>query len=204
VYIVIALLALIVGGGLVAMLKSNAGNNQTNETQRSVASEPSVTPKAASSQAQTKTVTVSAQRMWTDTGIDATAGDLLEITASGRANASGVSTDAAYKWVGPDGWGYEPEFNNGETGERMRWVYVLGSNSSLVCLTGKVGNSGTPFKVGSNYTFTAEQDGRLYLGVNDAISDYKGNVIYNGNETGTIWPDNGGSFIANVKRTFRR
>lgn len=202
-YIVIALLALLVGGGLVAMLKSNASNNQTNEPQKSVASEPSVTSSAASPQTQSKTITVSGQRMWTDTGIDVKSGELLEINASGRANASGVSTDGAYKWVGPDGWGYAPEFNNSETGEPMRWVYVLGSNSSLMCLTGKVGTNGTPFKVGSNYSFTADQTGRLYLGVNDVISDYKGNVLYRGDETGTIWPDNGGSFIANVKRTFR-
>jgi hypothetical protein len=198
---VIALLALVAGGGLVALLKSSASNVLSNESQKSTAPAMPVTSKGASPQTFTTTITVSAQRMWTDTGIDVRSGDLLEITASGRANASGVSTDAAYKWVGPEGWGYAPEFNNGQTGERMRWVYVLGSDSSLMCLTGKVGN-GTPFKVGSNYTFTAEDNGRLYLGVNDVISDYKGNVIYNGNETGAIWSDNGGSFIANVKRTF--
>jgi len=153
---------------------------------------------------ETKTITVSAQRMWTDTNLQLTIGDLVEINASGRVNASGVSTDAAYKWVGPDGWGYSPEFRNGQTGEQMKWVYVLGPGTSLMCLTGKIGRSGRPFKIGSHYSFTAQESGTLYLGANDIVSDYKGNIVYGLDEMKPIWLDNGGTFAAVVKRVRTR
>lgn len=201
-YLIVGLLALIIGGGMVTLLRSRDKADPSNESQnRTASAAPVESTKPPSKKEESKTVTVSAQRMWTDTNIQLKNGDLIEINASGKANASGVSTDGAYKWVDPDGWGYAPEFTNGETGEPMRWTYVLGRGTSLMCLTGKVGKNGQPFKVGRYYTFTASENGTLYLGANDVISDYKGNILYSLDETGIIWPDNGGAFTATVKRT---
>jgi hypothetical protein len=151
-------------------------------------------------QIQTKTVTVSAKLMWTNTGVELRTGDYIKIEASGQCNASGVTTDGAYKWVGPDGWGYSPKFNAGNTDKPMRWVYVLGSESSLGCMTGKVGRNGKPFMVGNSYTFTAPENGTLYLGFNDNISDWQGNIIHSLNEEGVIWDDNGGAFTATIRK----
>jgi hypothetical protein len=149
---------------------------------------------------ETKTVTVSAKKMWTDTGVQVRKGDYIVIEASGQANASGVSTDGAYKWVGPDGWGHAPKFNAGNTNNPMRWVWVLGSESSLGCMTGKIGRNGRPFMVGSSYTFTAQENETLYLGFNDHISDWQGNIIYSLDEDGIVWEGNGGSFIATIRK----
>jgi hypothetical protein len=149
---------------------------------------------------ETKTITVSAKKMWTDTGVQIRKGDYIIIEASGQANASGVATDAAYKWVGPDGWGYAPKFNNGNTGQPMRWVLVLGSESSLGCMTGKIGKYGRPFRVGSYHTFTAKENGTLYLGFNDHISDWQGNIIYSSDEDGVVWEDNDGAFTATIRK----
>ena len=196
-YLIVGLLALIIGGGIATLLISK----DKAESQNPTTSAQVESTKPAYRTEETKIITVSAQRMWTDTNVQLKNGDLVEINASGKVNASGVSTDPAYKWVDPDGWGYAPEFKNGETGEPLRWTYVLGPGTSLMCLTGKVGPNGQPFKVGRHYLFTAQENGTLYLGANDVISDYKGNIVYTLDESSIIWPDNGGAFTVNVKRT---
>jgi hypothetical protein len=142
---------------------------------------------------------VDAQQMWTDTGIQLSKGDTLNITASGQANACTISGDAANKWVSPDGWGYTPQFNMGDGGEPTNWIYVLGKGTSLECLTGKIGKRGKPFRVGSSFSSDVNQTGTLYLGVNHAISDWKGNIVLSLNEGGKIWPDSAGGFTAKIK-----
>lgn len=201
-YLIVGLLALIIGGGIATLILSKDNAEFPDESQNRTTSAAQVEPtKPTSRKEEAKTVTVSAQRMWTDTNIQLKNGDLVEINAAGKVNASGVATDDLYKWVDPDGWGYAPEFRNTETGEPMRWTYVLGPGTSLMCLIGKVGENGKPFKVGRQYLFTAQENGTLYLGANDVISDDKGNIIYSLDKSNNTWPDNGGTFTANVKKT---
>lgn len=148
-------------------------------------------------QNQAKTIIVDAQRMWTDCSIQIRKGDLIKIEASGQVNACTAPGDGANKWVGPDGWGYQPEFNI--AGVRTDWVHVLGRGTSLECLTGKIGKKGMPFKVGRYSRFTAQEAGVLYLGVNHVISDYQGHIIHSLDEEGVIWPGSAGSFSATVQ-----
>ena len=149
---------------------------------------------------ETRSMHVSAKKMWTDTGIRVNVGDHISIDATGLANASGVHTDGAFKWVGPNGWGYTPEFTNAENGQPMNWIYVLGKGSSLGCMTGKIGSHGAPFMVGSSYMFVAQERGNLFLGFNDHISDWQGNPIFGLDNDGVTWPDNGGGFLARIRK----
>jgi hypothetical protein len=57
-----------------------------------------------------KTVEANSQKMWTPTGIIVKLGEVIKINASGTATACTNPKDAAYKWVGPDGWGYDPHY----------------------------------------------------------------------------------------------
>ena len=101
---------------------------------------------------------------------------------------------------GPRWLGLCPKFNNGNTGQPMRWVLVLGSESSLDCMTGKIGGYVRPFRVGSYHTFTAQESGTLYLGFNDHISNWQGNIIYSTDEDGVVWEENEGAFTATIRK----
>lgn len=136
---------------------------------------------------ETATVTVDAQKMWTNTNIQISAGDLIKIEASGEVNGS-VRGIAANKWVGPDGWKRSPSV----TGQA---VWLLGNNSSYMCLIGRVGN-GRPFKVGRQYSFTATASGPLHLGINDEAVDENSNPI---SDDSPGWKDNAGSFTVTVQ-----
>lgn len=102
-------------------------------------------------------------------------GQRIRIQASGEVNASSPATpnDGAYRLVGPSGWGSDPGFNSGRSGP-------LPAGQSFMALTARV-SSGEPSVVdgqwkyvGDSQVITADQDGYVYLVVNDRVGDKSG------------------------------
>jgi hypothetical protein len=107
-------------------------------------------------------VAVSSTVVWTDTGVDVSAGDVIQVEATGTV-AAAVGDPRTY--VGPDG-SLNPEFvgaNRDENG-----VKVGGGHAALI---GMVGENGKPFLIGASNTIDVDTDGRLLLGVNDGGLD---------------------------------
>lgn len=141
-----------------------------------------------------QSITVDASQMWTNTGIQIKQGDRFTINASGQVNI-GSPGDGADKWVGPDGWGHIPQFMS-STGQPHRYVYAV--NNSAGSLIGKIGNS-RPFQVGSSYNGTSQNNGTLYLGANDVISDPNGRILDEASATSMTFANNRGSFNVQVQ-----
>ena len=124
-----------------------------------------------------------------DTKIQVKKGRTITISASGRINGSSTPGDGAYKWVGPDGWGSDPTFNQGRTGPLQR-----GQSFMALCVrigTGKLSASDGRWRLaGSNVQFVADQDGTLHLTVND-VDDPTG--------MGDWWTDNQGEFAVQIQ-----
>ena len=102
---------------------------------------------------QSQLVHVPASMAWTDAGFDLHVGDLLAIEAGGAiAHAVGGTL------VGPAG----------DTDTNVRTANLPGLNEvNHGALIGRIGDAGTPFFVGSTYRITIQNDGRLFLGIND-------------------------------------
>jgi hypothetical protein len=141
-----------------------------------------------------KSITVSAKRIWTPTGIYLRKDQMVTVDATGKVNACILPDDAANKSVEADGWGYDPQEEWKKNGAQVDWGYVLGKGSSLMCLTFKVGD-GSAIQAGKHKMFEALSDGELYLGVNDALYDH-GNLL---NDSSPQWQDNDGEFSVTVK-----
>jgi hypothetical protein len=125
----------------------------------------------------TKTLEVPSTTAWLDTGIDVTAGQFLQITATGKVH-----------------YGEKPEqvtdANGGHySGKKFFPAAVL--PTTVVCsLTGKVGGTteigtGTPVVegtsksgpgfVGVSYEEIVHESGRLFLGFNDQVTTFSDN-----------------------------
>jgi hypothetical protein len=102
------------------------------------------------------TTSVAVDQNWTDTGLDVTIGQLVIITASGTAAASGV-VQGVPQWFGPDGVGPNCE----DPSKPFPWA--------LNMLIGKVGDLGDAFPAGNFCSFTVDVTGRLFLGVNNGL-----------------------------------
>lgn len=100
-----------------------------------------------------------ANKEWVDTGLDLVEGDVLRIAATGTI------TFATNKNTGP----------NGAARDWRDLVRTLPVNDAgRGALIGKMGESGTTVKaflVGEHAEFTAERNGRLFLGINDNTYD---------------------------------
>ncbi|HVQ38252.1 MAG TPA: tetratricopeptide repeat protein [Pyrinomonadaceae bacterium] len=124
-----------------------------------------------------------------DTKIQVKKGQTITILGTGRINGSSNPSDGAYKWVGPDGWGSDPTFNQGRTGPLQR-----GQSFMALCVrigTGKLPvNDGRWRLAGSNFQFTADQDGTAHLTVND-VNDPTG--------MGDWWSDNQGELAVKIQ-----
>ncbi len=97
---------------------------------------------------RTAPVVVDGATAWTDTGFDVAPGDRIQVQATGLVFHDPVDS------IGPDG-----ERSPGGEGP-------LGSvhHSALI---GRISDTGAPFLVGESVDRTAEQAGRLFLGIND-------------------------------------
>jgi hypothetical protein len=119
-------------------------------------------------------ITVPGNPIWIDSGIRVTVGQTYNITASGfvnvwnmcETNKSGRSAyvDCADMTMGPDG-GFSIITAIPYVDDRYN-LYPM-PNEMLGALIARIGN-GSPFVVGSNYTFTAQVEGTLWFLVNDA------------------------------------
>ena len=100
-------------------------------------------------------VVVPGTESWTDTGIDLSIDDMVSIEAEGAVTPS---TDNE-PHVGPDGVPDRPSAQ----------VYNVEGleEENHASLIGRIGESGAPFLVGSELSFTADTEGRLFLGIND-------------------------------------
>jgi hypothetical protein len=107
---------------------------------------------------------VNNRSVWTDTGIDVRAGQLLDIDATGSIRFSSRAVDTA----GPGGGGH------------LATARAPMPRLAIGALIGRVGNS-APFLVGANRSgLRAPATGRLYLGINDDnLSDNSGEFQVN-------------------------
>jgi hypothetical protein len=103
----------------------------------------------------TRVVTVPGDQPWTDTGVDFEPGEKIAIRATGS-----VQYVREGSFVGPDG----------DNRRDPHQVNIL-SGTPHAALVGKVNAGGQPFPVGSSLRTTADEKGRLFLGVNDAEVD---------------------------------
>jgi len=118
----------------------------------------------------TRTVSVSSQRAWTDTGIDLRATDTASVAASGSIQAA---QDRRIRMQQPGG--FVPNCNRPKElfGEPAGPVPA----PSLSCwsLIGRVGARGTIFEIGKAATLPPGSAGRLYLGANtDSFANNSG------------------------------
>ncbi len=105
--------------------------------------------------------------MWQDTGVTVAAGDTLTISSNGSA------------------WTHEgqPIGADGQPGTTVLGPNTPLSGAPLMALIGRLGPTGTPFLVGSNYQATSVASGALYLAPNDNWY--------------TLW-DNGGTLAVSI------
>lgn len=133
-------------------------------------------------------VTLRATDQQLDTHIQVGKGQTITISATGRINGSSTPGDGAYKWVGPEGWGYDPDFNRGRKGPLPR-------GQSLMVLCARIGvgqlpiNDGMWRVVGARAQLTAPDDGTIHLTVND-VNDPTG--------AGDWWSDNQGELSITI------
>jgi hypothetical protein len=169
-YIAIALLALLVGGGLVALLKSGAISSQV---PTSPTLNPAATPNLSSSspkQASTPlperrewTVVVPGNVRWLDTGIQAQKGMTLAIQAAGTVTWGPAIANAA-NIVGPNGT--RPPYEQ----DAASFPIPKAGIGSLVMRIGTV-----KYAIGANDTVNVAETGTIELMVNDdAVGDNSG------------------------------
>jgi hypothetical protein len=135
----VALIVLALGAWL--LTRSGDGSQDTSDTTASVTvSEPGRV---------SSPVTVDGTKPWTDTGIDVSKGDLVEVTATGSVFHNEFAS------TGPEGIPNTP------------LLATPLPSANHAGLLGRVAQDGAPFFVGASSTFTADRDGRLFLGIND-------------------------------------
>jgi hypothetical protein len=94
---------------------------------------------------------------WTDTGMDVSAGEHYNINVEGIASTDGATVPQDAYWYDAAG-GRVPADN----------TYPL-PGAPIQSIIGRVGATGTPFYVGTLFTFNANKSGRLFLGFNDTF-----------------------------------
>jgi hypothetical protein len=107
------------------------------------------------------TVTVDSRQRWTDAGVDVRAGDVIEVSARGSITMSHDDNDTAT----PAG---------SRTGRGAQNAPVPAVAGALIARI----DQGAPVLVGDRQSFTADRNGRLYLGVNDDhLDDNRGQFV---------------------------
>jgi Ca2+-binding EF-hand superfamily protein len=99
-----------------------------------------------------RSIVVDGSRGWVDTGINVRSGDRIVIDADGRITLSNNSSDVA----NPGGARSGRQASNAPL-----------PSQAAGALIARIGGDGSPILVGSRQSFTANNNGRLYLGVND-------------------------------------
>ena len=113
-------------------------------------------------------------------------GQKITFIASGTVTGVTNPYDGAYKYIGPEGWSYEPCFLSG----RKKFLQV----GPFMGLLGKLEGDEEWFYIGKSKTIIAKTSGeKISLGPNEALID----------KDGTYHPewmtDNGGRYIVTIK-----
>jgi hypothetical protein len=145
-----------------AATSTSSGSSQSNPPSTPASSSAPVTTSPAPPSSSTaaanldaplgaaKSVTVPGTVAWTDTGLKVTAGERVNITATGTVDNAPGSPN------GPDGVS-NPALD----------IYSVVGTDHHAALIGLVAGSAGPFLVGANYNNVAPATGELYLGIND-------------------------------------
>ncbi|MDQ4097542.1 MAG: LecA/PA-IL family lectin, partial [Actinomycetota bacterium] len=99
--------------------------------------------------ASRREVVVDGTRSWSDTGIELSVGDQVRVTAAGSVFHNESSS------IGPEGFPNRPD------------LLTPLDRANHAGLLARVGDTGEAFYVGRGASFTADRDGRLFLGIND-------------------------------------
>ena len=116
-------------------------------------------------------VSIIVDQTWTDTGIQVTEGEPLNIAASGEMNYWTDGCPDTYSCiVTPDGIPIPECLARGVTQQQLEGFPAEAAGANLTCwsLMGMIGSDGIPFRVGSYLETTASVSGELFLGVNDS------------------------------------
>lgn len=105
---------------------------------------------------------------WVDSGFSVETGQELTVTAYGQVVTARINVFDSGSVSGPDGQVSICPNYDGAPPCAMDFA-------PYGALVGKIGADGTPFLIGSNYTYTADSSGDLYLAVNDLLIYYGDN-----------------------------
>ena len=138
-----------------------------------------------------KIVTVSSVDFWTDTKINVMAGQTISIKASGEVFGHYNPPERIWGPLTPDG----------QTDEIADSLWML-PGVPKIALIAKIGEDGTPIKIGKAAILSADRDGRLFLGVNDRIYLHPSDHHYAEGDTRHMhqgcYTDNRGEFLARI------
>jgi hypothetical protein len=138
---------------------------------------------AGGSEVVQETVTVRGDAAWTDTGIDVSEGDYIDIVASGSILHNSSDPLSA---VGPDGAGEEAAPPLNTPGEGV-YLYPPGHGG----LIARYGDGAPVFGIGDQWADNASRSGRLQLGIND----------FNGGNVTDAVANNTGAFTVRITVT---
>ncbi|MFQ5637564.1 MAG: hypothetical protein ACE5IR_06165 [bacterium] len=138
------------------------------------------------------TVTVSSVDFWTDTGIDVKVGQTISISAEGEVYGHYNPPERVWGPLGPEG----------QTDESADSLWML-PGSPKIALIAKIGEDGTPLKIGASASFSTERKGRLFLGVNDRVYLHPSDHHYVEGESRQMhtgcYEDNKGQFTVQLR-----
>lgn len=114
---------------------------------------------------QTFQVRVDARIPWQTTDISVQEGDRLRIEVP-NPSLPNVNHPKPWPW-GPN---CDPDGNRSDEEPRFKWDDAIAPDLFVFALVGRIGESGTPFFVGSSFDQPASASGYLYLSYNDGVN----------------------------------
>jgi hypothetical protein len=126
------------------------------ETVRMLTCAPSMVAASPASNASVSNATVDACKPWQDTGVRVPRGAQVVVKAQGAWR--GWPEELGY--FGPEGVVGRPG-EPSQPGPEVPWITPL-------ALMGRLGEDGRPFEIGLLRTFEAEEEGALFLAINDS------------------------------------
>lgn len=123
---------------------------------------------------QTFQVRVEARIPWQATDISVQEGDRLRIEVP-NPSLPNVNHPKPWPW-GPN---CDPDGNRSDEEPRFKWDDAIAPDLFVFALVGRIGESGTPFFVGSSFDQPASASGYLYLSYNDGVNFNDNNGYWN-------------------------
>lgn len=121
--------------------------------------------------AETHSGATDPNQRWTASGVQLSAGELVQVVATGRVWYNVNQPRSDWTWSTPAGWSWgskEPFPNNYKCPDYTSVFNgdILARGLPCGSLLGKIGTNGTVFELGALKAFTAPVSGELYLGEN--------------------------------------